>query len=230
MCLFALELWSLPVTEADCTISHLPKGEVDQDKDTDYSPSFTPSDFSRNGTFLALFFLFLFSKAHSLMLPCPVSPPTAPPSPRFCYNPPPNTTPSGAWWEEVMYFGESKSEASQVPGASAASSAAWVFKRGGEGTLSVSFWLPCHSIGLLVYLWWRVLAHPSSLFYPCLRCSYPGSGEGGFATHTHTRSLHEWRELMGSRTRGYQQYLSSLHLNTCDSLPLGKTESHLARC
>lgn len=51
-CVFALELWNLPVIEADSTISDLIIGEVE---DSDWSPGFTPSDFSKSGTSLVLF-------------------------------------------------------------------------------------------------------------------------------------------------------------------------------
>ena len=73
-----------------------------------------------------------FSKGHSVTLPCPVSPPTGRfpppflPHPAFCNSPPSKPYLPLLVHDEqgCLVFRESKSEASQVPSASAATSAA----------------------------------------------------------------------------------------------------------
>lgn len=185
--LFALELWILPVADADCTISDLPIGKVE---DT-LSPRFPPFDSSNSGTCLAVFpndshwcFRILSPLPHMVSSNSSLTPLSLIPTHHYPYLP---LLVHGEWGSRV--FRETISEASQVPVASAATSAARVVK-GGRSSVSLS----CLSAFLLVCCLtscWCVLAHPSSLsLYSCLRCSYPGSREGGF-TDTHTLCMGE---------------------------------------
>lgn len=98
-CVFALELWKLPVTKAEHTITHFITGEVEE---VDSTPSLAPLWFQVKWYLPCSFF----SKGHSLILACPVSPP------KFCFisscpslpflqiptHPFTPTSPSGTWW------------------------------------------------------------------------------------------------------------------------------------
>lgn len=187
-CVFALELWNLPVTEAERTIADFLAGEVE---DADWSPSWSPPGSRKSGTSLALFpkdtrwcFCALYPLPHAVSS-CP-SLTSLSVIPTHRYPSPPLS--------RTRWVGKLCIRRVQIRGFPGSHSiCCYLCSPSSKGRGGALLSLPlCLSIGLLAYLLVACTSPPLFYLYPCLR-----SRQQGGWLYRHSQSLHGWRELVG---------------------------------